>query len=353
MFLPTREGAAVLAVAGAIFLLATNLMSGLLFVLDALLVSLLAVGGLTVLQPLSGLRVDGRSAVRATEGEPYAHVVRLRSDRGARFVVVEDGWPGARARVALPYLAPGATAETVMTLVPSRRGLFTLGPVEVVVRGPVGLATGRRRLRAPAPVVVRPAVRPVSPAVLERLLPALDGRAAARRVRDPADLYGVRDYQSGDHPGRIHWRSSARRGALVVREFEQPAAPAAAVLADLDARQSPARLEAVIRAAASILRLAGNRGLEVALLGWDGDLMELHGWEAGLDWLAAAQAGAPPLAAQLARLAPGRVVVVVAATADLPPLPEGALAVTPCEDADRGPVAAGLVYEVDGTVRAW
>jgi len=57
-----------------------------------------------------------------------------------------------------------------------------------------------------------------------------------RRERRPGlegDFYGVRQWHSGDNKRRIHWRTSARVGELVVRQFEQPRNRDLAVLIDL------------------------------------------------------------------------------------------------------------------------
>ena len=54
-----------------------------------------------------------------------------------------------------------------------------------------------------------------------------------RRHGTEGDFYGVREWRSGDSRRWIHWRSSARSGELVVRQFEQPRNRDVAVLLDL------------------------------------------------------------------------------------------------------------------------
>jgi uncharacterized protein (DUF58 family) len=350
---PTREGAAVLALAGAVFLLATNLLSGLLFVLDALLVSCALVGFATAAWPLRGLAARRRVPGRGVEGEPLAIAVELSARRAGRFLVVEDGWPGARARALVPHVGPGAPAVATLTVVPSRRGRYAVGPVEVACRGMLGLFTLRRRFSAAEAVVVWPATRPLPGAVVESLLPALEGRASGRRTRQAEDVYGVRDYQPGDQFARIHWRSTARRGALVVREYEQPEGPAAAIVLDLDRTQTPARLDAAVRAAASILRLAVQRGADVVLLGWEDGWVAHRGWEAAMDWLAGVRAAAPRLPEVLAALPSDRRAALAVAAAVHRDLPAGVLAVVPAEDVAGEPGFTGFVYAADGTVQAW
>lgn len=351
--MPTREGTAVLVLAAAIFLLATNLMSGLLFVLDALLVSLLLVGVGASLLPLRGLSVARHAPGRGVEGTPVPIEVTVAAARGGRFLIVEDGWTGGRARALLPQVSAGRPATVALEVTPARRGRYVLGPVEITSKGLLGLFTARRRFTAPHVLTVWPRPRPVTPRVLAHLAPALEAQAA-RRTRQAEDFYGVRDYQRGDSVSRIHWRSSARRGALVVREFERPVADAATIVLDLDRRQAPERLDAAVRAAASVLQAARERRAEVVLVGWEETLVEHRQWEAAMDWLAGVVPSGPPLAEVLAALGGSGRQVVAIASAAVSGIGPDVLCIVPADDAagQRG-ATGGLVYTSDGTVEAW
>ncbi|MDR7520309.1 MAG: DUF58 domain-containing protein [Armatimonadota bacterium] len=353
--MPTREGWAVLVLAGAVFLLATNLMSGLLFVLDALLVSLFVVGAGSSVLPLRRLRVSREIPERGVEGAALPFGVTLAASAGGRFLVVEDGWPGARGRALVEHVAPGMPATATITVTPPQRGRYPVGPVEIASRGLLGLYHARRRLRADGHIVIWPQIRPVPTQVLSVLAPALDGQQSAGRSRQPDDLYGVREYQPGDSLARVHWRSSARRGTLVTREYQQAQAPDVTIVVDLDRRQSPARLDAAVRATASLLRAARERDVPAAVAGWAEGPVEHRGWEAAMDWLAAAAPCGPPVAEVLPHLArPGRALIVVAATADGVPPGAGVIPVVPAADAAAGQRPwGGLVYTDDGMVQAW
>jgi uncharacterized protein (DUF58 family) len=350
---PTREGTAVLLLAAAIFLLATNLMSGLLFVLDALLVSLLLVGVGASLLPLRGISVVRDAPDRGVEGTPVPIEVTVTAAHGGRFLIVEDGGPGARARALVPQVSAGRPVSLPLQVAAVRRGRHALGPVEVTSKGILGLFTSRRRFTAPQTVTIWPRIRPVTPQVLAHLAPALDAHAA-RRTHLAEDLYGVRDFQPGDSIARIHWRSSARRGSLVVREFERPVAAAATIVLDLDRRQAPERLDAAVRAAASVLQAALERRAEVVLVGWEETRVEHRQWEAAMDWLAGVVPSGPPLTEVLAALeGAGRQVVAIASSAAAGFGP-GVLPIVPADDvALRSGTTGGLVYTSDGTVQAW
>ena len=140
----------------------------------------------------------------------------------------------------------------------------------------------------------------------------------------------------------------------MVREFESTRTVATTIVIDLDRRQSPDRLDAVVRAAASVLRLARDRRTDVIVAGWEEGLVERRGWEAAMDWLAGVIPCGPPVADVLPALATsGRRLIVVAAVAQ-PALPADVTSIVPAEDitAQQG-AYDGLVYTADGTVLAW
>jgi len=350
--MPTREGLVVLILSVAVFLLATNLMSGLLFALDALLVSLLLVGTVTTLLPMHRMRVRRRAPARGVEGTPVPIQVEVSAARGGRFLVIEDGPQGMRARTPLAHLPRGRPAAVTIPAVPARRGQFMFGPVEVTSRGTIGLLTARRRFALRDQITVWPQTAPVPDAVRLRLIPQEEGEAAGVRTRQPENFYGVRDYQPGDSPSRIHWRSSARRGALVVREYERPTRSAPAIVVDLDRRQSLSRLDAVVRAAASLLKTMLEQRPDIVTLGWEPQPVEQRGWEATMDWLAGLTPSGPPLRDVLSGPGPhaGRHLIIVASTAALPPWAADAMVVLPAEEA---PAGWPLVFTSEGRVQSW
>lgn len=368
--MPTREGTATLLLAGAVFLLATNLASGLLFVLDALLVSLLFVGAVTAHLPLYRLRLEQRVPSRGVEGVPLPVEITLESATGGRLFVVEGGLPGARARALVPQVVPGVRITLDLMIVPAGRGRFSLDAGMVASRGPLGLFAARRRVSSPGragvgtQVTIWPRTRPVPAQVMAYLIPVLEGGHTGARTRQAEDLYGVRDYRRGDNPAHIHWRSSARRGALIVREFERPVTPGAAIVLDLDRRQSAAQLDAAVRAAASLFQAALDREADVVLAGWEEGVVQHRGRGPAMDWLAGVVPCSPPLAEVLPQLAAsGRHLMVVAANTGSDPWirdgswPSGSTPVLPAVQAGGasagGGPASGLVYLEDGTVQAW
>jgi uncharacterized protein (DUF58 family) len=100
------------------------------------------------------------------------------------------------------------------------RGRYQLGPMALRSSDPFGLFPMERAFDATANVVVYPMTVPVYDFALPTGV--LSGGDALRRrtFYVTTNASGVRDYAPGDSYGRIHWRSSARRNRLIVKEFE-------------------------------------------------------------------------------------------------------------------------------------
>jgi uncharacterized protein (DUF58 family) len=94
---------------------------------------------------------------------------------------------------------------------------------------------------------------------------ARDGRKLLLRRPSGFDLHSVREYEQGESLRKVHWRSTARRGQLMVKELEDAPRDEVAVLLDADAAAvvgSPpdSSFDMQVRAAGSILRAHARRG---------------------------------------------------------------------------------------------
>ncbi|RPJ01568.1 MAG: DUF58 domain-containing protein, partial [Chloroflexi bacterium] len=107
-------------------------------------------------------------------------------------------------------------AHTICT----RRGEYILGPMTVISGDPFGLFQFPRQIAALSSIIVYPPTVPVHRFAAP--IGTLSGGEAVRRRAHfvTTNAAGVRDYQAGDSFNRIHWRSSARKDRLLVKEFE-------------------------------------------------------------------------------------------------------------------------------------
>jgi uncharacterized protein (DUF58 family) len=125
---------------------------------------------------------------------------------------------------------PGSGA--FMSMVDRRQVVGSL-EVEVMGSGLCGLVTCARRKSVPLPAPLHVGPRPLAPPHPFPELFGAWGDGAPRPAAVGDVVRGVRDYVPGDPVRRVHWLSSARRGDLVVKEVEDPAAPRLIVALDL------------------------------------------------------------------------------------------------------------------------
>lgn len=142
--------------------------------------------------------------------------------------------PGHYASRVLNSLGPRRSRRWQVRTVCQRRGRFRLGPLTLISGDPLGLFPRQRELPASSTITVYPATVDLpgfSPPA--GLLPG--GEAMRRRTHYvTTNVSGVRDYVPGDSFNRIHWRSTARTGRLIVKEFELDPSADIWILLDLD-----------------------------------------------------------------------------------------------------------------------
>ncbi len=124
---------------------------------------------------------------------------------------------------ALMPLLPGQQQDVEVVAQPNARGLAIFEHMLILRSGPLGLMQTRQSLHVPvASLPVLPTRQPirVEPASsLRHLQPG--GISLAQRVGDAEEFRSLRDYRPGDPLRAIHWRSYARTGQPVVREYQE------------------------------------------------------------------------------------------------------------------------------------
>jgi len=127
---------------------------------------------------------------------------------------------GHYASQVVPVLGARSTYRWHVRTLCTARGEFQLGPLAVTSGDPFGLFVSTRHIAATSRLLVYPAVYNLSRFNLP--IGMLSGGDAQRRRSHyvTTNAAGVRDYVPGDSFNRIHWRSSARKDRLIVKEFE-------------------------------------------------------------------------------------------------------------------------------------
>jgi hypothetical protein len=185
-------------------------------------------------------------------GEKRTRPVLGQFSRGAGAVLDRTPWGDVAA-------SPGRSGAALgYTFAPPARGVFRLGPARSLVLGPMGLVTASYVASRAVSLVVAPAILPID---VPQPDPDTDRQqlrsaASAERVTDPA---AVRDYQSGDPRRLVHWKATARRDRLMVRDTITRGLPDVWVLVDDTAAPGEAAEQALDVAASVAIRLWQTR----------------------------------------------------------------------------------------------
>ncbi|PJF28742.1 MAG: DUF58 domain-containing protein [Phototrophicales bacterium] len=149
-------------------------------------------------------------------------IVKNRSIIPKLWIEIEDqsDLPNHRASRIVPFLAIKGQHDWQAKTSCIARGEFRLGPMVLMSGDPFGLFTARRFINATSRVVIYPTV--VKLAHVDLPMGMLSGGEAQRQRSHyiTTNAAGVRDYVMGDSINRVHWRTTARRDQLTVKEFE-------------------------------------------------------------------------------------------------------------------------------------
>ena len=177
----------------------------------------------------------------------------------------------ASAGFVLAPLRSGGSARLRYEVVGAQRGVHELGPVEVALRDPFGVARRRQLLGDTDTLVVYPPVHRLTVGLPLRGLTGTGGGAQSRPGATGDELATVREYVHGDDLRKVHWSTTAHRGQFMVRQDESPQRPDATIV--LDVRATAHRgvgpdgsLETAATAAASVCYHVAERGFDAALV---------------------------------------------------------------------------------------
>ena len=138
-----------------------------------------------------------------------------------------------------------------------RRGVYRLGPLNVQTGDVLGIEPPKLGEAQSDHIVVYPEVVHLPRLGLPTRSPQVALAARSPLFEDPARVTGVRDYQRGDSPRRIHWTATASAGRLLVKQYQPAIARETLLVLDLNAAayDSRARIdstELAITVAASL-----------------------------------------------------------------------------------------------------
>ena len=199
--------------------------------------TLLSIGGVLIILPVLSVLAASRTRYRISWARaisparvPAGHTasVSIQLDNVSRLptglLLAEDTVPysiGSRPRFILDRIEPGGSRRLSYPIQPDHRGKYAIGPLQVRVADAFGLAKVGSMAAPPSTLVVTPAVTALPHTSLAgSWLGEGDARASTAAAAGEDDVV-PRAYRDGDELRRVHWRSTARYGELMVRREEQ------------------------------------------------------------------------------------------------------------------------------------
>ena len=263
----TREGMQVLFMAIFVLLGAILRDVNLLIVLAGSLLAILLIQWRICAKTLNGLVAYRRlpRSMHARRGFEIELVIAnpkrwlgawlvLAQDR-MKFVSYDSATEQISQGIGLLYssIAPNSTRIQRYRCVMQRCGRYQFLGTELTTRFPFGLLRGILPHKGGDNFIVQPAIGKLLPGWLDVFGLRTSGvrQRQARSLSDEGDFFGLRPYRPGDSQRWIHWRSSARRDELVVKQFQQADSRELIVLLDLfpDSNQAPTHRESHERSA--------------------------------------------------------------------------------------------------------
>jgi uncharacterized protein (DUF58 family) len=300
---PGKKTFIVVGVVALLVLAGASAQAGWLFVLAAGVAGLVG-GSLLVPQRLRSFSVERSVPPGTIAGHEVLVTLTVRnpSSRGLPLARIEDRFPGLEpASYVCEPTPPGGTSESRLLRKATKRGVFEGGEVRITSGTPFGFVTASRTLQVASRLVVVPRwVELTSFPILEPASSPRDVLHERARTGAGEEYLGVRPYRPGDPRRFVHWRSSARAGSLVVREYEEHVRSAVSVVvAGADFGEPPdSAFEALVSGAASIgnYALATGHPIQIVMAGKE-EVRRLvrPGRNEMLEWLAEAEARDVPL----------------------------------------------------------
>ncbi len=174
-------------------------------------------------------------------------------------------------RLQIGMLAAGGECELEYDLECLTRGYYQIGPVVLENGDLFGLHRRFRIAAEPAFLLVYPKIVALTGYELISRRPIGDVRMTHRLFEDPTRIAGVRPYEQGDPLSRVHWRATARTGALHCKIYEPSTLTGSTILLDFNkggyhAQGEPFRSELAVATAVSLANAVYQMGQQIGLV---------------------------------------------------------------------------------------
>jgi hypothetical protein len=162
----------------------------------------------------------GLEPPRVVAGQTAGARIEATNDTGRRILPFRLEAPAGALIVQsdIPSLRSGEVHREDFALPTSRRGIIRVGPVSSVRGDPLGLMRREVAWTGSTDLYVHPRTVPLS-GIASGWIRDLEGLSTNDLSASDVELHTLREYEPGDDRRHVHWRTSVRVGALMVRQF--------------------------------------------------------------------------------------------------------------------------------------
>ena len=224
----TRAGWIYIGGTLVVALAALNTGNNLLFLILACLIAIILMSGLLSSVCLSGVELHLEMPEHIFAGQTERAIVELENEKltmPSFSLMVEAVTPKSsgtatamlQSKIYFPYLPRRESLRQRVPVTFPQRGVYRQDAFRIVTRFPFGFLQKARRLEMKKEVLVYPSVETV--ADFSEVFAGIEGALESMSKGRGQDLYALREYLPTDSARHVHWKASARLGALMVREF--------------------------------------------------------------------------------------------------------------------------------------
>ena len=307
--IPSGQAYVLAFITVSLFLAATNIQGGWLYIIDSLLLSLLFFSLITPINQIRRLKFSRTFSKAVYEDEKMEVEVEIDNPgkRIVSFIEVLDIAPRRKTESAVITddekssrffieIGSGEKAVFKYKLIPEIRGVYSFDKFVISSYGPFGLFKFSRSLAAKDELLVYPNLPILSSLFLSGLTGA--GYKYSSKTRHNADAslpYNIREYRRGDNKKLIHWRSTARMNKLMVKELENEQSLSIQILFDTEkgsyiGRGKESNFEYMLKFAGAIFKFCSDKDYKVEFIYYENDtvhkLTEVTSWKQVLDTFA-------------------------------------------------------------------
>jgi uncharacterized protein (DUF58 family) len=249
---------------------ATNTGNNALYLVVAVMLAALVVSGVVSRQNVRGLEAELEAEGEVFANQPFSlgFALENRSRWLPRWLLLVAASRGGSPRL-VPYLPPRGVSRGGLDLLLLTRGVQRIPALHVSSLFPFGFFRKGVRYPIDREIVVYPELYPAATVEVEQS--GRFGEAPIQRAGWGHELYALRGFRPGDDPRGIHWKQTARTGAIVYMEREAEESRRLSVLFDngvgrLEGEDDRARFERLVSEAATTAVDYLGRGFEVELV---------------------------------------------------------------------------------------